>query len=166
MTNTGILTTSVKENRACTVGDKVIDLMNKPAEKAKVLDLTQWQLGELNKGFEECYAKAMQYARGRTFFMWSWVKLERIFSGKVLHVYFYSRWSCPTPQYDQTVFICRPNSDPEFLWTLPDKFTYQEYVAHPELVPSTKWNLLKHVLADKNGELLRLTKKLNGEPEN
>lgn len=152
-----------KEKRDITVGDMVVKLENKQEESAKVFDLTQWQLKELNSGFEECYQQAKKYSPDKTFYMVAWVKSERIFNNRVLHPYFISRKSCPTPQYDQTVFRCPPGGEPEFLWTLPDKVTYEWYLSNTALISPDKWNLLKFVLADDAGDLLRMAKKFNGE---
>lgn len=151
------------EERRHTVGEKVLESYNKPTDENKVIDLSMYQMEKLEAGFEECYKLAKKHSPDKRFYMVMWVKREMLFGDKVLRPYFISRRSCPTPQYDQTVFKCDPGSHPEFLWTLPDKETYNFYLINRHVIPPDRWNLLKFVLEDEKGELLNKAQVLNNE---
>lgn len=78
--------------------------------------------------------------------------------------YFIDRKTCPTPNYDQSVYkYNRELGQVEYLWTIPDRETshYLRYHAL-EVVPQER-ELLQFVLKFEDGTLLRLCKKLNGE---
>jgi len=84
----------------------------------------------------------------------------------VLKRYFVARQSCPTPNYDQTVYKYHRDDDRvEFLWTIPDRsmswFIKENYLS---LDPEYQ-QLVKFIFAFDDGSLLQLAKTLNGEHE-
>jgi len=90
-------------------------------------------------------------------------KKERLMQNVIRH-YFFSRASCPTPDYDQTVYkFNSENQEIELLWTIPSRdasFYLKDHSA--EVVPS-EWGLLDFVLKFADGTLFKMAKKLNNE---
>lgn len=82
----------------------------------------------------------------------------------VIRNYFLARSTCPTPDYDQTVYVYnRMRDDVEFLWTLPAKDICQEFIRDALQVPDEEKELLNYVLSFSDGTLFQLAKRLNGE---
>lgn len=82
----------------------------------------------------------------------------------VLRNYFIIRQSCPTPQYDNSVYKYHATTEQcEFLWVLPSKQVYAMLKNHALELPLDQRQLLQFVLEDADGTLLRKCKKLNGE---
>lgn len=101
-----------------------------------------------------------------TFFIEIITKQERIFE-KAIRNYFLARKTCPTPQYDQSVFIFDVKSEKLlYLWTLPDKETHSFMSSNRMQIPKEQYQLLGFVLSDLDGSLLRMAKHLNGEEDN
>ena len=103
--------------------------------------------------------KAMQH----DFYVVVIVKKEKLLEN-VLRNYFAERSTCPTPDYDQSVFKYHFYSgNLEYLWTLPDKQTCEIFARNVEKVVKEEQLLLEFVLNFYNGELMRLARKMNGE---
>jgi len=85
----------------------------------------------------------------------------------VLRNYFIVRGTCPTPEYDQTVYHFHRDAEYiEFMWTLPSKDTYNLFKDNVLHIAPEERELLQFILMDIDGELLALSKKLNGEVKN
>jgi len=90
-------------------------------------------------------------------------KKERLMQN-VLRQYFLSRHSCPTPEYDQTVYKYDRKKDcPEFLWVVPSKETCDYFISNALQIPEEERQLLDFILQFTNGDLDKLAKKLNNE---
>ena len=90
-------------------------------------------------------------------------KKERLMDN-VLRNYFTARLSCPTPDYDQTVYkYTRKDDAIEFMWVIPSKDACITLKDNFLLIPSEERELLKFVLDFSDGTLFELAKKLNGE---
>jgi hypothetical protein len=82
----------------------------------------------------------------------------------VLRNYFFARSSCPTPDYDQTVYQYNYiRDDVEFLWTVPARDICHELRDNALSCPDDEKELLGYVLSFGDGTLFQLAKKLNGE---
>jgi hypothetical protein len=82
----------------------------------------------------------------------------------VLRCYFAPRITCPTPDYDQTLYkFIRKEEHLEFMWVLPSQETCQFFVANALQVPADERDLLNFILQFTDGSLLKLAKKLNNE---
>ena len=91
------------------------------------------------------------------------VKKEKLLEN-VLRNYFAERSTCPTPDYDQSVYKYHHNSgNLEYLWTVPDIETCEVFLRNVDKIVPEEHLLLEFVLNFYNGELLRLCRKLNGE---
>lgn len=84
----------------------------------------------------------------------------------VTEVYFKSRHTCPTPFYDQSAFrYDRRNERIVFLWHIPSKKECDYYVEFALSLRDDEKEAAKFVFDFRDGTLLRLAKKLNGETE-
>lgn len=145
-----------------TVGETVYDLSAKTLEPTRALDL--------QAGMQEDYMKNLLEAvdRGykrydKDFYIHVETKAERILHRTLRH-YFIDRMSCPTPNYDQTVYkYNREAGQVEYLWTIPDKDTCEHFRENALLIETEEKPLLKFVLDFYDGTLFRYCKKLNGE---
>lgn len=90
-------------------------------------------------------------------------KRERLMDN-VFRNYFFSRKTCPTPDYDQTVFKYHAHEDGiEYLWTIPSKDTCIHLKNNALLVAPQERHLLDFILKFADGTLYRMCKRLNGE---
>lgn len=109
-----------------TVGKLALDLQKKD-EKVNPIELQRsiHKGSKKQKSYEEEVWTTVK--RGRSdpsmptiFYVVVLFKKERLLHN-VLRQYFFYRSSCPTPQYDQTVYKYDSSSDSiEYLWTIPD----------------------------------------------
>jgi len=148
-----------------TVGKMARDLMLKQAESRDPIEIQR----EVHKEYEDQIYKAVAQGKkdyNSDFFVVVITKREKLLEN-VLRNYFFSRQTCPTPEYDQTVYHYHHADDKiEFLWVIPSKETCQLFKANAlQIIPEERW-LLDFVLKDSEGELLALSKKLNGEVKN
>lgn len=82
----------------------------------------------------------------------------------VFRNYFFARRSCPTPDYDQSVYSYSITDDSiGYLWCIPDKETCLTLKGNALQIHETERQLLKHVLDFSDGTLFTLAKRLNGE---
>lgn len=82
----------------------------------------------------------------------------------VIRNYFIVRQSCPTPQYDNSVYKYHYATEfCEFLWVLPSKQVYNMMKNRALELPAEERQLLQFVLEDSDGTLLRKCRMLNGE---
>jgi hypothetical protein len=82
----------------------------------------------------------------------------------VLRNYFFHRSSCPTPTYDNTVYKYHKADDRiEFLWVLPSKQVCKMIKDYAVELSADQRELVKFVLDDADGTLLKRCKQLNGE---
>ena len=85
----------------------------------------------------------------------------------VLRNFFFSRSSCPTPEYDQAVYkIHKKIEKIQFIWVLPSKDTCQLFIENADIIAPEERLLLKFILLDWSGDLLRYAKELNNEQDN
>lgn len=77
---------------------------------------------------------------------------------------FFPRKSCPTPDYDQTVYHYRKRGERfDFLWCIPSKETCELLHFNMLNVDPKERELLQFVLSFYDGTLMKECKKLNGE---
>lgn len=120
------------------------------------------QLEEWDKNIEEAIESGKKTYTGDFFLVVETKKEPKL--QNVLRNYFIPRLTCPTPQYDNTVYKYHRIDDRiEFLWVLPSKATCIMMKEYAVDIPEEQKELLKFVLDDADGTLLRLCKKLNRE---
>ena len=82
----------------------------------------------------------------------------------VLRNYFVARQTCPTPNYDQSVFRYTGKDDKlEYIWTIPDRETCFTFLTQALQVVPEERQLLNFILDFKSGELAKQGMILNGE---
>jgi hypothetical protein len=146
---------------ADTVGKISSELLQKAPDSRDPIEIQR----EIHKSYEKEFVECMR--RGRlvytdAFYVVVITKKERLMEN-VLRNYFTYRVSCPTPEYDQAVYKIHKDDKIQFLWVLPSKDTCEMFIRHAgEIVPDERW-LLYYILADNNGDLLKLSKQLNNE---
>lgn len=145
-----------------TVGSHAKELLEKEPESRDPIELER----EMHKDYEKNVHEAID--RGKKefdddFYVVVTTKKERLMKN-VIRNYFHARQTCPTPDYDQTVYCYSIKHELlEFLWVLPSKDTCQLLKDNALQVASDEKALLHFVLSFYDGSLLVKAKKLNGE---
>lgn len=145
-----------------TVGTSSSELSQKQPDTRDPIELQR----EIHKGYEsnviEAVDRGIKEIHG-DFFVVVTTKKERLMQN-VIRNYFSVRKTCPTPEYDQTVYqYFRKDDKLEFLWVLPSKDTCELLHLNMLGVSKEERDLLYFVLSFYDGSLLRKAKKLNGE---
>ncbi len=97
------------------------------------------------------------------FFIVVITKRERIMSN-VIRNYFFARLSCPSPDYDQTVYHYHSEDEHlEFVWVVPSPVAVKDIIKHRHDLDMSLYGLLKFVLEFLDGTLEAKARKLNGE---
>jgi len=145
-----------------TVGKISTDLLSKPPESRDPIELQR----EMTKSYiEELTSCVLSFRKNfpRDFFVAVLTKKERLMKN-VIRNYFTPRLSCPTPEYDQAVYHYHHNEEAlEFLWVLPSKDTCELFMLDADQVVPEERELLYFVQSLYNGNLLKLSKRLNKE---
>lgn len=90
-------------------------------------------------------------------------KNERLMQN-VFRSYFLARLTCPTPEYDQSVFKYYKDSEHvEHVWTVPSQDSCYYLRDNAQYVVPEERELFGYVMRFLDGSLLTLSKQLNGE---
>lgn len=157
-----------KKEKICkTVGEVSLELKQESdTYEAEEISEAVHQGTNSARDWEENILEATQ--RGKSlyegdFYVVILTKKERLLDN-VMRRYFFPRESCPTPEYDQTVFKYHTKRDRlEYLWTVPDIHSCRELVTYREYLSEELQPLLQMVLDYKSGHLDQLAAKENGE---
>jgi len=145
-----------------TVGAVSLEFAQKTPDSRDPIELER----EMHRDYEENIHKAIEDGKNTIegdFFITVITKKERLMKNVLRH-YFLARKSCPSPDYDQTVYHYHRYDDRlEFLWVLPSKDTCVLFKDNMLQIDPKERELLNFILMDSCGELLALSKKLNGE---
>lgn len=147
-----------------TVGQISLELQQKTPDSIDPIEIERELHAEYDKNIFECVDEGKKEIFG-DFYVVVITKKEPLMPN-VLRSYFTSRKTCPTPDYDQTVYTYIAKDDSlEFMWVLPDKNTCEIMRDRAlEIVPEER-DLRDFVLSFYDKTLLRLAKKLNGEED-
>jgi len=148
-----------------TVGKISSELMQKSHENTHTpIEKIKEQLKDFEKNIDECIARGKKDFIN-DFYIVVVTKKERLLQN-VLRNFFYPRQTCPTPEWDQTVYkYNRKNGCVEFLWVVPAKDICDLLIANALDLPPEQRDLLEFVMDYNDGTLLMLAKKLNGEAD-
>jgi hypothetical protein len=147
-----------------TVGQLSTELIQKEPETRSPIEQMRESLTDYEKNIHECVDRGKKEFPNN-FFVVVLTKKERLMPN-VLRNYFTCRISCPTPNYDQTVYKYDRQLDlVEFIWTIPDRETCHLLRDNAVNVVKSERELLKFVLDFSDGTLYKLCKLLNGEKE-
>ena len=145
-----------------TVGAYSLELSQKDPGTHTALDQMREQLSEYEENVHECIKANINNFEG-DFYIVVLTKKERLMQN-VLRNYFFARQSCPTPDYDQTVYKYEREGDRIFpLWVIPNAAAVNFMDKNASIVPPDKYRLLGYVKRFVDGSLLKLAKKLNRE---
>ncbi len=144
------------------VGKISYDLWNKKPEAADPYEQMREQLSDYDKELFSCLEQAKKTYPG-DFYVVVITKKERLMPN-VMRNYFFARSTCPTPDYDQTVYLYTKVDDSvEFLWVIPSKQACL-YMLNNVLEIQEK-ELLQFVLDFSDGTLMKKALILNKEIE-
>lgn len=153
----------LKNGRTKTVGQIAFEEMQKePDTEATITDYRNEALKHYMDNLYESVDLHKKIYNG-DFYVVVTTKREALMQN-VIRNYFTARESCPTPAYDQSVFLFkRTVGTLDYLWTIPNKFACLELVKRRLEIGNDEKELLEMVLRFASGDLMRLCLKLNNE---
>ena len=122
------------------------------------------QLSDYDKNIYECVER---YKKDflKDFYVVVITKKERLLEN-VIRNFFYGRISCPTPDYDQTVYFYNYKTQIiNFMWVIPSKDACQFIKENALRLDPSEKELINFVLSFYDGSLLKRCKELNNETE-
>lgn len=153
------------EEKRETVGKISSDLLQKDIGPISVID----QQREMQKDYLDNLVECVERNKKefpRDFFIIVETKTEPLMPN-VMRNYFFARWTCPTPTYDQSVFKYNKTEDRiEYLWTLPSKDACYYIKNNVKDLPQEEAELVHSVFAFFDDTLLNRAKELNKEKNN
>ena len=145
-----------------TVGKIATDLAQKQQEKISVMEQQEAMQKDYMKHLCDTIDDGYNKYDG-DFFVTVLTKREKLLPN-VFRNYFMHRKSCPTPNYDQSLF--RYNKElgqVEYIWTIPDRDVCKHLLENESQLPKDEQQLLSFVKMFKAGALGELCKKYNNE---
>lgn len=147
-----------------TVGKIATELLEKEQPKITVIDQQRKMQEDYMKELLDTVDNGYDKYDG-DFFIHVETKTEKLLNN-VIRNYFIHRKTCPTPNYDQSVYrYNRQKGIIEYLWTIPDKETCWHLIYNANYVAKEERELLSFVIKYANGNLLKLCKEFNNEKE-
>lgn len=145
-----------------TVGQVATELSQKPQESISVIEQQEAMQEDYMKNLIETIDTA--YSKyGDFFFVEVITKNEKLLPN-VFRNYFIHRSTCPTPNYDQSVYrYNKALGKIEYLWSIPSRDATHYLVENQHLVHKDERQLLDFCMMFAKGSLFTLMKKLNGE---
>lgn len=148
-----------------TLGQTVVDRYSTQQDEIELGDLKQ---AEMQRYFEylEMAMKTGKEMYNTNFFIEVAKKRERLMPQILPRIFALPRTTCPTPFYDQDVYIYNRADDClDFVWAIPDPDTCEYLVNNMSELCLEDKELLEFVFKYKDGSLLQLSRRLNGEKE-
>jgi len=145
------------------LGEISVELSAKDPGNHTIAEQGEAQLKDYIPNLIEATTKGKKAMPNQDFFVVVLTKRERLMQNVFRH-YFFTRISCPTPDYDQAVYHYSHFKDEvEFVWVIPDPYTCAYFMEHAfDLAPEDKC-LLEFIMKFNDGTLEREAKRLNGE---
>ncbi len=154
----------LKEPQRQTVGKISSDLLQKRHNAVDPIAVQREALKEYIPKLNACVDDGKKKYAG-DFFVVCLTKAERTMENVFTNVFFH-RHTCPTSEYDQSVYMYVAQSDDiKYLWTVPCKDACIYLRRHKDVVVPEERASLLFVLAFYDGTLDALAKKMNGEKE-
>lgn len=155
-----------KGQKRKTVGQVSSEMMLKAALNPSNTDSnlqTDAHLTDYEQNIVECAQKFSERNLKTSFFVVVLTKREKLLKN-VMRNYFFARFSCPTPDYDQAVFhYDYETEDINLLWIVPDRqscFHLKENILNN---PPDLKELVQYVLDFADGTLFKKALALNNE---
>lgn len=138
--------------------------MQKAPETNSPIEQMRESLTDYEKNVWQCVEEGIKKHPG-DFYVVVITKNERLMQN-VFRLYYFNRISCPTPDYDQTVYRYKRNSaELIFMWVIPSRDASIHLMQNASYVTPEEQGLLKYVDAFNSGALFKLSKELNGEKQ-
>lgn len=151
-------------SKKVTVGKVATDLAMQDTVAQSPIELEREIHKEYEQNFHDCLDRGKKQYKG-DFYVVVLTKKERLLPNVLRH-YFLHRSSCPTPDYDQSVYhYQKQHNGFEFLWVIPDRNTCKLLLSNALYLPQSQHDLLRFVMDFAEGELMKKAKILNGEHE-
>lgn len=148
-----------------TVGSQALELMQKEPEVTTVIDQQRAMQENYLKELSDCVSDFERKNKQRDFFVAVLTKHEPLMPN-VMRNYFIPRFTCPVPNYDQSVFrYHHKTGDLELIWSIPCREGCVHLKENALQVHPEERDLLNMVLAFSDGTLYLLSNKLNEELE-
>jgi RNA-binding protein YhbY len=152
----------MEEVKRDTVGKISTELLSQDYGKVSVID----QQREMQKDYIDELVKCVELNKKRfpgNFFIVVETKTEKLMAN-VMRNYFFARWTCPTPTYDESVFrYNRQEERIEYLWSIPSRPACYYIRDNIAIIDKSEEELKYFVLGFFDGSLLRKAKELNNE---
>lgn len=147
-----------------TVGQEALDIFVKGDKENSPIELQREMTREYYQNLIDCALDNRRKLTG-SFYIVVITKNERLLKN-VFRNYFFARKTCPTPDYDQSVFKYNAKSEEiEYIWTVPSQDACIYFMNNFREIPPEEQQLLDFIVAFKTGKLMQKAKKLNGERE-
>lgn len=148
-----------------TVGQQSVEALQEKSQEISVIEQQKQMQSEYMKYLLTSIDEGFNLYR-TSFFVEVQTKNEKLMPN-VFRNYFIHRRSCPSPNYDQSVF--RYNVDKgqvEYLWTVPSRDVCFHLKDNATLVSHDEKDLLGFVLKFADGTLFKMCKHYNDEKPN
>jgi hypothetical protein len=153
---------SVKKTKRDTVGKISSDLLQKQPESRDPIELQRKMQEDYIDHLKQCIETHKKIFPA-DFYIVVITKNEKLMPN-VFRNYFSARISCPTPEYDQSVFKYHAKDEyVEYIWTVPSKDACIHLKENAQYVVKEEQQLLKFVLHFLDGTLDNVAKHMNGE---
>jgi len=148
-----------------TLGQHSIELQKYGLDMQDPVELQRKMMEDWESKFWECVDNAKNTFPDKNFYIVSLTRRNRLMTN-VFRNDFVGRFSCPTPNYDQTVwqYIAKYDEARE-LWSIPDPDTCKLYYQNAIHVHADEKQLLSYILDFLDGSLLKKCKELNNETD-
>jgi hypothetical protein len=154
----------MSDDKRDTVGKISSDLLQKLPESNDPIELQRKMQEDYIDHLISCINDNKQWFDDN-FYVLVITKQERLMPN-VFRNYFFARQSCPTPDYDQSVYRYKKKEEAlEYLWTVPTKDACLHLQDNITRVDKSERELLNFVVEFFDGTLMELSKKLNHEKE-
>ena len=154
----------MEEVKRDTIGKISSELLAKDYGPVNVIDQQREMQKEYIDNLVKCVEDHKKDFPGN-FFVIVETKTEPLMPN-VMRNYFFARWTCPTPTYDQSVFrYNRQDESIEYLWTLPCKDACYHIKDNIAIIDKSNQELKYFVLSLFDGSLLRKAKSFNHEKD-
>ena len=150
------------EEKRETVGKISSDLLQKTPDSRDPIEIQRAMQENYINSLMEC-VQTHTKKFSKDFFIVVITKNEKLMPN-VFRNYFAARLTCPTPDYDQTVWrYSRQHEHLEYIWTIPSKDACIHLKNNALLVSPEEQGILDFVLKFSDGTLYKFAKQLNGE---
>lgn len=153
-----------KSPKRRTVGQEALDIFQKGDKESSPVELQREMTRDYYQNLIDCALNNRRKYPGK-FFIVVLTKNERLLHN-VFRNYFFARKTCPTPDYDQSLFRYDYRTEEiHYIWTIPSQDACIHLLDHADEVVPEEQQLLQFVKQFQSGQLYRMAKKFNREKE-